>query len=328
MTDLELRDLRFFHAVAEELNFSRAAERLGMAQPPLSRAIRQLERRLGVELFERSHRHVALTDAGLALLPEAERIFAAVAVAVARTRQAGMPHEQLTITAKPAVATDLLREIVTAFRDLPGAPLVQVVVSGYGQQEAMLRDGRADLALLGSPHEGDGLELEPLISEPRVAALPIGHELAGRPGLRCHDFAGLPMPQWAGSNPTQRAYWAGQDRNPQRIEVTGPPVHDASEVLEAVALGQAVALIPASLASRNVREDIAYRPVHDASPYETMIAWRAGSQTAWGARFVRTAREIASRQSDQSEAEAVRALSLAPGGGGRRRLGGLRRSAG
>ncbi|MBM7790195.1 LysR family transcriptional regulator [Tenggerimyces flavus] len=182
MTDLELRELRFFHAVAEELNFSRAAERLGMAQPPLSRAIRQLERRPGVELFERSNRHVALTDAGLALMPEAERVFAAVAVAVARTRQAGMP-DQLTITAKPAVATDLLREIVTAFRDLPGAPLVQVVVSGYGQQEAMLRDGRADLALLGSPHEEEGLELEPLISGPRVAALPIGHELAGRPGL-------------------------------------------------------------------------------------------------------------------------------------------------
>ncbi|MBM7790196.1 type 2 periplasmic-binding domain-containing protein [Tenggerimyces flavus] len=87
--------------------------------------------------------------------------------------------------------------------------------------------------------------------------------------------------------------------------MTGPPVHDASEVMEAVALGQAVALIPASLASRNVRGDIAYRPVHDASPYETMIAWRVGNQTAWGARFVRTARELTSGQSNRSIAAAV-----------------------
>lgn len=312
MTDLEMRELRFFHAVAEELNFSRAAERLGMAQPPLSRAIRQLERRLGVQLFERNTRQVALTHAGAVLLQEAERLFATMAASVTRTRQAAVPTEQLTITTKPAVATDLLREIVAVFGEVPNAPLVQVVISGYGQQVPMLRDGRADLALLGSPHEEDGLELEPLISEPRVAALPIGHELTRRHGLRCRDLAGLPFPQWTGANATQRAYWAGQDREGttadslrRHVAAAGPRVQDASELLEAVALGQAVALIPASLAGRNVRGDIAYRPVHDASPYETMIAWRAGTLSAWGARFVSTAREITVEQAAEASIAAL-----------------------
>ncbi|MDQ3783866.1 MAG: LysR family transcriptional regulator, partial [Actinomycetota bacterium] len=88
MNDLEVRELRYFVAVAEELNFSRAAGRLGMAQPPLSRAISQLEKRLGVQLFERSNRKVTLTAAGLTLLDEARSALDAMSAAARRTRRA------------------------------------------------------------------------------------------------------------------------------------------------------------------------------------------------------------------------------------------------
>ena len=88
MDDVEVRELRYFRAVAEELNFSRAAERLGMAQPPLSRAIRLLERRLGVQLFERTSRHVELTPAGNVLFTESAKALDAVTAAVRRTRRA------------------------------------------------------------------------------------------------------------------------------------------------------------------------------------------------------------------------------------------------
>lgn len=170
--DLEVRELRYFRAVAEELNFSRAAERLGMAQPPLSRAIRQLERRLGVPLFERTTHHVTLTPAGLTLLEESARVLDAINAAARRTRRAAQPAPRLIVTAKPGVATDLLRRILDTYAAQSDAPATEIALSGFGEQATMVRDGRADLAIVGSPFDHEGLEIEPLLSEPRVAALP------------------------------------------------------------------------------------------------------------------------------------------------------------
>lgn len=301
MAELETRELRYFRAVANELNFSRAAQALGMAQPPLSRAIRQLERRLGVQLFERSNRHVALTVAGLTLLDEAERALAAMSAAARRTQRAGLTVPTLVVTAKPGVATDLLRRILAAYGALPDARRVEIAVSGYGEQADMVLDGRADVALVGSPYERRGLDTEPLITEPRVAAVPSGHELADRATLMCRDLDGLPMPQWSASSPSELDYWAGRDRAAFRgfeagnqgssAPVYGPVVRDSSQLLEVVALGHAVALIPASLASCNQRDDIAYRPVTDASPYSIAIAWPEHTRGHSTASFVRTATE-------------------------------------
>nr|MBA2449527.1 LysR family transcriptional regulator [Chloroflexota bacterium] len=180
MNDLEVRELRYFVAVADELNFSRAAERLGMAQPPLSRAIRQLERRLGVQLFERTTHRVTLTAAGLTLLDEARSALDAMSAAGRRTRRAASAAPTLVVTAKPGLAAGLLRRIVDSYTALPGTPQIEIAVSGYRQQADMVRDGRADVALLSSPYDERGLDTEPLITGARVAALPVGHELARR----------------------------------------------------------------------------------------------------------------------------------------------------
>ena len=307
MIDLEVRELRYFTAVAEELNFSRAAERLGMAQPPLSRAIRQLERRLGVQLFERSNRHVLLTVAGLTLLDEARHALCAISAASRRTRRAAEETPTLVVTAKPGVATNLLQRIVAAYSQLPGAPRVEFAVSGFGEQADMVRDGRADVALLGSPHDLPGLDAETLITEPRVAALPIGHHLARRTAIRCRDLAGLPMPQWPDSSASSRDYWSGRDlhsgtrdgpESPGEPPVHGPAVRDSSQLLEAVALGQAVALIPLSVAEHSRRDDVTYRPVTDASPYTIVIAWPEYSRALWTARFVRTSTDLTAGQDD------------------------------
>jgi len=301
MADLEVRELRYFRAVADELNFSRAAERLGMAQPPLSRAIRQLERRLGVQLFERTNRRVALTVAGRVLLDESEPALDAISAAARRTRRAGMITPTLVVTAKPGVATALLRRTVEAYGASPDAVEVEVAVSGFGEQADMVRDGRADVAVLGSPYDRRGLDAEPLLSEPRVAALPSGHELADRDVLRCRDLVGMPMPQWEGSSAEAREFWAGRDGETSRFlaaagprlePMQGPSVRDSSQLLEVVALGQAVALIPSSLAELNLRADIVYRTVSDASPYVIAIAWPDGSCARTTAAFVRTAIEL------------------------------------
>jgi DNA-binding transcriptional LysR family regulator len=273
---MEVRELTYFRAVAEELNFSRAAARLGIAQPPLSRAISQLERRLGVRLFDRDTRQVSLTEAGAVLLVEAAHVLDAVAAATHRTQRAGRP---LVVTAKPGVATSLLREIVAAYRGQ-----VEVLVSGVGEQVGLVRTGRADVALVGSPQrraDRHGLDAEPLVSEPRVAVVPAGHPLTARSTLTVADLTGYPMPRWR------------QLSSDQHPPAEGPEVGDASQLLEVVALGQAVALIPASLATDNPRADLTYLPVTDADPYVVSVVWPAGSNNRALAAFVRTAVEVA-----------------------------------
>lgn len=286
MAEPEIRELRYFCAVAEELNITRAAERLGMAQPPLSRAMRQLERRLGVGLFDRTGHRLALTQAGEILLKEATGVLGALASAVRRTRHAGLSGRGLVVTAKPGVATRLLLRICERFRADPDAPELRVLVSGFGEQADMVRDGRADLAIAACVDSHD-LDTELLRTEPRVAALAVGHKLAEREVLSTTDLLTEPAPRWSDPKVVDRDYWLG---NPDR-PADGPTVRDSAQLLDVVALGQAVALVPASLAAINVRPDVTYRPVPDAAPYRTLALWPAGSRSPWIARFVQTALE-------------------------------------
>ncbi|MEU9963594.1 LysR family transcriptional regulator [Streptomyces malaysiensis] len=286
MAEPEIRELRYFCAVAEELNITRAAERLGMAQPPLSRAMRQLERRLGVDLFDRTGRGLALTQAGEILLKEATGVLGALAAAVRRTQHAGLSGRRLVVTAKPGVATQLLLRICERFRADPDAPELRVLVSGFGQQADMVRDGRADLAIAACVDSHD-LDTELLRTEPRVAALAVGHKLAEREVLSSADLLTEPAPRWSDPKVVDRDYWLG---NPDR-PADGPTVRDSAQLLDVVAFGQAVALVPASLAAMNVRPDVTYRPVPDVAPYQTLALWPAGSRSPWIARFVQTALE-------------------------------------
>jgi DNA-binding transcriptional LysR family regulator len=296
MADLEARELRYFVAVAEELNFSRAAQRLGIAQPPLSRAIRQLETRLGVTLFERSPREVRLTAAGRTLLEEADHALAALSAAARRTRRAAPAAPTLVATAKPGLASGLLQRIVTRYATTANAVPVTIAVSGYREQADMVRDGRADCALLSSPIDARGLDLEPLVSGPRVAALPATDELAGHDSLRCRDLRDRRFAQWPGATRAELRYWSGRDADdpsPAELPPPGPAVRDILQQLEVVALGQAVALIPALLAEHHPRPDVAYRPVVDATPYAISIAWADHARGRPLAAFVRAAIELA-----------------------------------
>ncbi|MEV0404201.1 hypothetical protein [Actinoallomurus sp. NPDC050550] len=118
--------------------------------------------------------------------------------------------------------------------------------------------------------------------------------------MSCRDLAGLPIPRCPSSSAAIYAYWSGRDTASARTEegLTGPTVYDSAQLLEAVALGQAVALIPRSLAQRNARDDIAYRPADDASPYLLGIAWRAGIRSTPIAHLVRTATEVTAADSE------------------------------
>ncbi|MFH8621807.1 LysR family transcriptional regulator [Streptomyces vietnamensis] len=312
MSELEVRELRYFIAVAEELNFSRAAQRLGMAQPPLSKAIAQTESRLGVRLLERTTRQVRLTDAGQVLLDQARIAVDAVHAAARRARRAGQPTPQLVVAVKPGGDAGLLREILAAYRETGShLPPPEVVVGGSGEPIAMLRDGRADVALLRSPFDGQGLDSQTLVVEPRLAVLPAAHRLAGRRRLRLTDLKGEPIPRWKGAAPSDAAYYTGCDGAEAGDGHTdlasadtpeGPLVASVEQLLEVVALGQAVAFLSLSTTKLHQRPDIAYRPVTGLSPSAVMVAWPETSRSTAVAAFVRAAHDVAAHHPDHMTA--------------------------
>jgi DNA-binding transcriptional LysR family regulator len=186
----ELRHLRYFVAVADELNFSRAAQRLHMAQPPLSAAIRQLERELGVELFTRTSREVRLTDAGRAFLDGARRTLAEAERAAHEARRAGAGElGRVRIGYSWSVRFETLPAIGRELRaSHPGIDLLTQEMWNARIPDA-LANGTIDLAIALSPEVASGLELEQIRSERLVALLPAGHALASEPVLRLESLA-------------------------------------------------------------------------------------------------------------------------------------------
>lgn len=282
MVRMETRELRYFVAVAEELHFGRAAQRLGIAQPPLSRAIGQLERRLGATLLVRTSRAVALTEAGSVLLFEGRAALDAVEAAERRARRAadaGTGQAGVVLANKAGASSELLAKLLDAYAVEPGSVPVEVLLCGIGEQERLLRDGRADVALLHRPFDTTvGFDTEELCTEGQVVVLPAGHPLTGRTEVRMADvstLSGLPMPRWPGPGGT---YPDGP----------GPQVRDHAQLMQLIALGRAWAVLPDS-ARAQLHSDVAVVPVRDAPMVTTVIAWPPHSRSKAVAGLVQTA---------------------------------------
>ncbi|GAA4467261.1 LysR family transcriptional regulator [Phytohabitans houttuyneae] len=279
---METRELRYFVAVAEELHFGRAARRLGIAQPPLSRAIRQLERRLGVALLERTSRAVSLTDAGAVLLREGQAALDAVDAAERRTRRTASGRPGLVLVTKAGAANELVAKLLDAYAAEPHAVAVDVLLCGIGEQEGLLRDGRADVALLHHPFDSTtGFDIEELSTEGQIAVLPAGHPLTTRTHLRMADISALPdlpLPRWPCRDGT---YPDGP----------GPQIRDHVQLFQLVALGRTVAVLPESSRS-HLRNDVTAVPVLDAPPVTTVIAWPPHSRSLALAGLVQAATRL------------------------------------
>ncbi|WP_329005371.1 LysR family transcriptional regulator [Kribbella sp. NBC_00709] len=278
---METRELRYFVAVAEELHFGRAAQRLAMAQPPLSRAIQQLERRLGVVLLHRTARAITLTEAGSVLLLEARTVLDAVEAAERRTRRAA-DQPGVVLAAKAGASSELLSKLLDAYAAEPGAVAVEVMLCGPGEPASLLRTGRADVALLHRPYDTTaGFDTEDLHTEQQVVVLPAGHPLANRPQMSMAEvnaLTDLPLPRWPRRDGTY----------PDGL---GPQVRDHTQLTQLITLGRACALMPESLGAQ-LRDDHAIVPVPDAPAVTTVIAWQPLSRSQAVADLVRTATRL------------------------------------
>ena len=244
--DLDLRKLRYFVAVAEQQHFGRAAEQLYIAQPVLSRQIRALERELGCALFVRTTRSVQLTPAGQQLHEDAGGVFATVDATVRRVLEVDRGIERLVVAFAPGLHVSEAVRAFTAARPEVEIGLLQL---NWWEQDAALRDGRADVGHLRRPFDDTGLRTVPIGTESKVACLPVTHPLARRRTLVRADLDG-------------ESVMDAQSRRTSSVE----------EKFERVAAGHGIALVPVSVARSYSRPDLAYVPVLDLEPVGTCLA--------------------------------------------------------
>ncbi|MFD0268605.1 LysR family transcriptional regulator [Streptomyces sp. NPDC127106] len=269
---MDLRALRCFVAVAEEGHFGRAAARLHLAQPPLSRRIRELETDLGCRLFDRIPTGARLTPAGEVLLIEARDLLERAERARERVRAAESEREVVLGTVAGA-GLDASHAALAVLRTTHPVLRVRLREAPVTDPTGGLRERHADLALTRLPFDTAGLAIRPLGVEPVVAALRADDPLAARPRLHVTELAGRPrfrLP--AGTDARWRAYWLAAEE-----DSTGPVVTSAEECLHAVLWDGAAGLLPAGAARRHARPGIAFVPVDGHPPSRVVLARRAGA---------------------------------------------------
>lgn len=290
---MELRHLRYFLAVAEERHFGRAARRLRIAQPPLSRQIQDLEGELGFLLFDRTRRRVELTPAGTALLPHARHVFEAIDLALADARRAAAGQiGRITVGYPSSVAFSGLPELVRAFR--ARSPAVDVALREAPPQDQIdgLRTGHIDVGFIRGPlHDLDDLATRLVLREPLMAALPSGHPLAKRVRLRLSELSEesfISFPRRRGPAFFDFILRACNDAGfTPRVVQEAPQL----DMVSLVAAGFGVAILPASLRGSR-RPGAIFRPISDAPPTELFVAWRPGDSSPVLRDFLDVVREV------------------------------------
>jgi DNA-binding transcriptional LysR family regulator len=282
--DLDLRKLRYFVAVAEELNFRRAADRLHVAQPVLSRQIRALEKELHAQLFVRDSSGTQLTPAGVELLADASLLLAGADAARRRVALAAHAKLSFTVGFMPGLTvTEPVLALGAAHPDLT----VEVLRTEWINQVTVLHEGRADIGYIRMPADLTGLQTSALFSEPRVAVVPAAHRLAGKEAVSIHDLAGEHLLQHPDAVPEWRS--VGKEMRPGQRATEVARARSVEEKLEHVAAGRGFSVLPESTATYYQRPDVAWTPITDIPPNEVRLAWASSRRTPLIAEFVELA---------------------------------------
>ncbi|MFJ1876287.1 LysR family transcriptional regulator [Streptomyces chartreusis] len=275
--DVHVRDLRYFVAVAEELHFTRAAERLYVSQPALSKQVRALERHLGVELFRRDPQGVTLTEAGAALLPHARRVLDAWSegsAALQAARVAARSTLVVGMSTSPGRG-GLLPAIRSRFTAAHPDTVLCLRQVSWEDPTAGLADGDADIAFVWLPlPDAERYGWTVVAEEPRLVALPQTHPLASRPEIDFADlmdepFLALP----AGAEPL-RDYWLALEERAGRPPRIGAEIAGTEETYEALVAGLGVCLVATGNAPLITLGGVVTRPVRGLAPSRFALAWR------------------------------------------------------
>lgn len=273
---VDLGRLRSFVVVAEELHVRRAAERLHMTQPPLSRQLQRLERELGVELFLRSRRGISLTAAGTALLPEARALLAGAdrAATVARDAAEGR-HGTLRIGFVGSASFSLLPRVLRRYREQ--APDVRLVLEERttAAQLRELRAGRLDVGLGTQPQAAPDLVVEPIGREPLVAIVAAGHRLAGEQRISLAALAGEPFVLYPrGEGPGMHDLTLGLCAEAGFTPEISQEAVQMATIVSLVAGGLGVSVVPAAVAALR-RDDVRYLELEEqTAAITTVVAYR------------------------------------------------------
>ena len=277
---IELRQLRYFAAVAETCHFGQAAERLHLAQPGLSQAIRQLESELGATLFTRTTRHVALTQAGEFLYAQARRLLDGADAAVRGVRSIadgrhGLVRLGLTGTAVVSHLPHLARTIK---RELPEVALEIHADLLTPAQCERLRDRTLDLGILRPPAVGEEIAVQTLDIEPLVLALPADHRLAAEPVIALADLRNEPFIGFADKDSIVNDVVLQRCRDAGFVPRREHDAPGTSVLLALVAAGLGVALVPGAVRALPLA-GVKFRDVVDAGTIELALAWATAAET-------------------------------------------------
>jgi DNA-binding transcriptional LysR family regulator len=293
---IELRLLRYFVAVAEELHFGHAAERIGISQPPLSQQIKRLERTLGVELFRRTKRHVQLTEAGAVFLDQVRPVLAQTAQAVGAARRAARGEVGRLAVGMVSSATyeDLIPGALRTFRErFPDAELALYEWSTV-QQIELLHRGELQVGFVRPPVVDAALSLETVTREPLLAALPAAHRLASAPAVSVRDMAeeawvmlrrdlGLGFHDLVMNVCLAAGFRPGVTQEATQIHT----------LIALVAAGLGVTLVPGSVENLR-RRGVVYLPLaDDAPPAEIAAAYLKSSTSPVLREFLKILRHLA-----------------------------------
>jgi DNA-binding transcriptional LysR family regulator len=294
--DATTRQLRCFVVLAEELNFTRAAARLFVAQQALSATLRQLEARVGVTLVERSTRHVALTGAGRMFLEEARTALAAFDRGVGRARQAaGGQPDTLRLGTLLVGAVEVSALVLDQFREDHEDVRVAVTEYRYDDPSAGLADGSVDVALLRPPLGTPGIDLLELFQEPRVLVVSSRHRLAARRRVSIDEILDEPVVVARCTDPVWHDFWLlNAERGHPPVSVWAE-VSSAFEALEMVRSGRACTNVPLSYASQMRSAGLRFIPISGLAQSACAVAWRRGDDNRPVTDFVASARHVRDR---------------------------------
>jgi DNA-binding transcriptional LysR family regulator len=268
--DLDMRKLRYFVAVAEELNFGRAARHLHIAQPVLSRQIRSFEDELGVRLFVRDSRGTALTAAGTQLLEDARFMLRESKALQERLVQATTPAVTVVVGVMPGL---LATAAVRKFEAAEPSCRARVVQVGWADQVDVVRRGDADVVYAREPIDHHGLGTAALLEEPRVALLPSDDPFASQASVRLADLGTRRLLQ----DPSIVPEWYAVATAEQRGASSRKMASTVEEKLERVAAQEGFVILPRSTTAFYRRPDVRVVPIEDIAPGQVTLIWDAAT---------------------------------------------------